>query len=190
MLYYFLFGGSIFLLIVLTATAAYFVFQKKNDDLDNQPKIHRSGAFSIIHRSPHEGLLEKKLDEKKIEQALQLSQNKNLQTAKNYLDSWNLILEKSLAIIDQGDKEGLQTFCYDVPEKDFKTCSQFSGNVYVTREQLHNYPALIPPFHIGCQVTLKFKNAWNTNLDGTGWKALLPVKGKYETPDWRTVAES
>ncbi|MFC1584715.1 hypothetical protein ACFL5V_04110, partial [Fibrobacterota bacterium] len=68
-------------------------------------------------------------------------------------------------------------------------CKRFTNNIYVTREQLHNFPNLIPPFHLGCQVRLASKDAWNTNLDGTGWNPLLPINGRYPTPDWNTVVK-
>ena len=35
-----------------------------------------------------------------------------------YLDFWNEILEANIQTIEKGDKSGLQTYCYEIPEKD------------------------------------------------------------------------
>ena len=116
-----------------------------------------------------------------------LTQN-HLTQLEGYLSRREEILKNSINTIESGDMEGIQTYCYQIPEKDLKTCGHLV-NIYVTREQLRNFPNLIPPLHLGCKVTIAPKAAWNTNLDGTGWKPFLPVNGKYPTPDWRTIVE-
>ena len=185
---YVLFGGSLALLIILTVTAAYYVLQKK-DDSEDYPKIHRSGAFSIVRQAPTDVLKTKELNRDEIVQVLK--QNETIEDAESkadeYLQRWNAILKDSIKCIETGDREGVQTYGYTSPEKN-QPCSHFGENVYVTREQLQNHVELIPPFHLGCEVRLKHKNAWDTHLDGTGWKALLPEHGKYRVPDWREVA--
>ncbi|MBF0432334.1 MAG: hypothetical protein HQK83_13700 [Fibrobacteria bacterium] len=191
MFLYILFGFCLVLLVVLTATAAYFALQKKDDDSENFPTIHQSGVFSIIRKSPREALEKKQLTLEQIKEALAatLSKQEVEDQAESYYKLWTEILEESISIIEDGDTKGLQTYMYNVPERDTDTCKLFSGNTYVTREQLQNFPNIIPPFHLGCNVRLISKEAWNTNLDGTGWKPLLPENGKYPTPEWRTIAK-
>lgn len=186
---YILFGVLLVLLIALSATAAYFVFQKKEEK--EFPTIHQSGIFSLVRQSPREALKERNLSLSQVQEALKNTQNpENVNSSpENYLKLWEELLENSINTIEKSDMEGLQTFCYEIPEKDKVTCRGFTESTYVTREQLQNYPNLIPPFHLGCQVQLLAKKAHQTSLDGTGWKPLLPVAGKYPTPDWRTVGK-
>lgn len=185
---YVLFGIALVLLVLLTGTALYFVLQKKEEK--DFPTIHASGVFSLVRSSPRETLKNRILT---IEQITEIVNSPGLkekvnQPAEKYLELWEEILKNSINTIENGDMEGLQTYCYQIPEKDFKICGHLT-NIYVTREQLRNFSNLIPPLHLGCQVTITPKAAWNTNLDGTGWKPFLPVEGKYPTPDWRTVVE-
>jgi hypothetical protein len=65
----------------------------------------------------------------------------------------------------------------------------FGGDAYVTREQLHNHVQLIPPFHLGCGVQLVTKEAWSAGNENAAWTPILPVNGKYLTPDWRIVVK-
>ncbi len=191
MVLYILFGFIIVLLIALTATAAYFAIQKKDEESDDFPSIHQSGAFSIVRRSPSEALKEKVRTLNEIKTIVSEQYPEKADTlAPKYLALWELMSEESVTLIEEGDNKGVQTYTYDVPKNDLKHCDAFARNTYVTREQLQNYPEIIPPFYLGCRVKLSEKNAWNTNLDGTGWKPLLPsADGKYPIPDWRTIVE-
>jgi len=186
---YVLFGVALVLLILLTATALYFVLQKKEEK--EYPTIHASGIYSLVRQSPREMLEKKHLTLDQVKEVLKNAANpENINASvEKYWELWEDILENSINTIENGDKEGLQTFSYSVPSKDKETCKGFSENIYATREQLHNYPNIIPPFHLGCQVRLETKDAWKTKLDGTGWKPLLPVGGKYPVPDWRIVGK-
>ena len=99
------------------------------------------------------------------------------------------MIESNIKVIEDGDVTGLQTYCYEIPEKDKDICNYLTGNTYVTREQLQNYPNIIPPFYLGCGVKIIAKQAWNTNLNGTGWQPLLPVNGQYITPERSLVVK-
>jgi hypothetical protein len=186
---YVLFGVSLVLLIALSATAAYFIFQKKEEK--EFPTIHASGIFSLVRQSPREALNERRLTVEQVREALENAANPGLVNApaEKYLKLWEEMMELSINTIEKGDMEGLQTYSYKIPDKDLESCRGLTGSIYVTREQLQNFANLIPPFHLGCQAALIPKQAHQTNLDGTGWKPLLPVAGKYPTPDWRTVGK-
>jgi hypothetical protein len=185
-----LFIVLIILIVMLTAAAAYFALQKKTKDDEEGPTVYTSGIFSLVRQSPREILSKRKLSLTQIEEALKAPPPENVTgSAQSYLDLWINIIENSIEIIENGDKDGIQTYCYSDSSKNIDALGIIQKGTYVTREQLHNYPELIPPFYLGCNIKLIPKNAWNTNLDGTGWKPLLPVKGKYLTPDWRTVGK-
>ncbi len=183
---YVLLGFTFLLLVSLVAAAIYMVLQKREKMLKNEtaPTIHTSGMYSLVRQSPRSALEERAPSLEKISGVID-----DKSKAQSYLNLWREHMEDSIQVIENGDADGLQTFCYEIPEQEKNVCVGISDNSYVTREQLQNYPQLIPPFYLGSRIKLIPKFAWNTNLDGTGWAPMLPVNGKYITPKWSTVVE-
>lgn len=179
---------------LLVSTALFRVIRKGKDgdrpQDDNSP-IYASGVYSLIRKSPRKELQEKEPPMEEVRAVLgspQASQTAN-GSAQQYLDEWRRVANISISNIEKGDREGIQTYRYQVPAKCARTCAMFSGDAYVTREQLHNHVQLIPPFHLGCGVELVTKEAWTAGAEGAAWSPILPVNGKYQTPDWRIVVK-
>ena len=124
---YVLFGMALVLLVLLTGTALYFVLQKKEEK--DFPTIHTSGVFSLVRSSPKETLKNRILTIEQINELFNSSESKgkNNQSADKYLELWEEILKNSINTIEQGDMEGLQTYCYNIPEKDFKICGHLQN---------------------------------------------------------------
>lgn len=157
---------------------------------DNSP-IYASGVYSLIRKSPRKELQEREPPLEEVQAVLgspQAAATAN-GAAQQYLDEWRRVANISITNIEKGDREGIQTYRYQVPSKCQKTCAMFHGDAYVTREQLHNHVQLIPPFHLGCGVELVTKEAWSTGVEGAAWSPILPVNGRYQTPDWRIVVK-
>jgi hypothetical protein len=158
---------------------------------DESSPIYASGVYSLIRKSPRKELQER---EPPMEQVSAVLASPGAAEAANgsaqqYLDEWRRVANISISNIEKGDREGIQTYRYQVPSKCRQTCAMFSGDAYVTREQLHNHVQLIPPFHLGCGVELVTKEAWSAGAEGAAWSPILPVNGKYQTPDWRIVVK-
>jgi hypothetical protein len=184
------------IIVLIIATAISVVLRRQGRDGDRQTQddsspIYASGVYSLIRRSPRKELQER---EPSLEEAITVLSTPQASAIANgsvqqYLDEWRTIANISINNIEKGDKEGIQTYKYQVPAKCQQTCAMFGGDAYVTREQLHNHVQLIPPFHLGCGVQLLTKEAWNAGSENAAWTPILPVNGKYLTPDWRSVVK-
>lgn len=182
-------------LIVLVVGAALSMFLKRKGGGDRQSSddsspIYASGVYSLIRRSPRKELQEREPPLEEVQSVLSTEQAAAANgSAQQYLDEWRRQANLSINNIEKGDREGIQTYRYQVPVKCQRTCAMFGGDAYVTREQLHNHVQLIPPFHLGCGVQLVTKEAWSAGNENAAWTPILPVNGKYLTPDWRIVVK-
>jgi hypothetical protein len=182
-------------LIVLVIGAALSMFLKRQGGGDRQSNddsspIYASGVYSLIRRSPRKELQEREPPLEEVQSVLSTEQAAAANgSAQQYLDEWRRQANLSINNIEKGDREGIQTYRYQVPAKCQRTCAMFGGDAYVTREQLHNHVQLIPPFHLGCGVQLVTKEAWSAGNENAAWTPILPVNGKYLTPDWRIVVK-
>ena len=145
--------------------------------------MYTSGVFSLIRKSPREAVLARIPDLEAVRAALSTQPGKANGGAEQYRDRWLRTAELCINNVERGDKEGIQTYGYTVPEKCLITCGRFGGDAYATREQLHHEVRLIPPFHLGCGCEITPREAGA----GGGWTPILPANGRYETPDWRIV---
>jgi len=152
--------------------------------------MYASGVFSLIRRSPKEAVMAKVPSIETIRQTLSHASSRGLalkSSPENYLGEWHRVAELCINEVEKGDREGTQTYRFLVPNQCQATCGHFGGDAYVTREQLHKNPELLPPFHLGCGCVIVAKEAWQNGSTQGGWTPILPVNGSYPLPDWRTV---
>jgi hypothetical protein len=180
-------------LIILVSGAMISMFLKRSAGdrpQDDSSPIYASGVYSLIRKSPRKELQEREPPSEEVQSVLSSAQAAAANgSAEQYLDEWRRQANISINNIEKGDREGIQTYRYQVPAKCHRTCAMFGGDAYVTREQLHNHVQLIPPFHLGCGVQLVTKEAWSAGNENAAWTPILPVNGKYLTPDWRIVVK-
>jgi hypothetical protein len=181
------------ILLVLGAAVTMFLKGRSGGDRqsqDDSSPIYASGVYSLIRRSPRKELQEREPPLEEVQTVLSSEQAAAANgSAQQYLDEWRRQANISINNIEKGDREGIQTYRYQVPAKCQRTCTMFGGDAYVTREQIHNHVQLIPPFHLGCGVQLVTKEAWNAGNENAAWTPILPMNGKYMTPDWRIVVK-
>jgi hypothetical protein len=160
---------------------------------DEGAPIYASGVFSLIRKSPRETVLARTPSLSSVSEVLSKASHPVSQsistwgTPEGYLKKWRETAELCIHNVEKGDKDGVQTYRYDVPVTCGEICAAFGGDTYVTREQLHAQVGLIPPFHLGCGCVLLTREAWQSGGDSAGWSPLLPVNGEYQVPDWRNV---
>ncbi len=183
---------AIIALVLLVLAGIYFALRKtvKTDEpgLDDSSTIYTSGVYSLIRKSPREELFAKEPSPDLVEDLLQASSEAD-ESLNEYIEEWRRVANLSITNVERGDQDGVQTYRYRVPPKCRSVCHMFDGDAYVTREQLHKHVELIPPFHLGCGCELITKEAWSAESGSAGWAPILPVDGKYRTPDWRTVVK-
>lgn len=151
------------------------------------PPMYASGVFSLIRKSPRDQVMARKPDVSVVATLLG-PQGGGEGRAAVYLEEWQRIADLCIHNVEQGDREGVQTYRYEVPARCGATCKAVGGDTYVTREQLHKNAELIPPFHLGCGCVIVAKGAWQGGAGAGGnWAPLLPLNGAYPLPDWRTV---
>ena len=182
---YLIIGIAFLLLVIAVILAIYMVLQKKekaSEDDKRKSSIYASGIYSISMQSSRKALLENPMTREQMEELLKSKEQKDfkVEQVEQYFNHWNKSLEKNIATIEEGDLSGVKTYCYIIPEKEKELCSHLTEGTYVTREQLQNYPQIIPPFYPGCDVMIAVKQANDTT---SAWNPLLPVNGSYVTPE-------
>lgn len=181
-MYLLLLGLAILILVSLFLAGLYVALQRRTQEQENAPQIHNSGVYRL-RRNPREGLLLAKPSEKELRDFL-AEQNLPSADLEALMQLWQGQLEANLRILEDADLKEIRTFQYEVPANQTQVSEIILPTTYVTRDQLTGHPGLIPPFHLGCKVILRAKNAW----EGGDWTPLLPAnEGKYVLPDWRTL---
>jgi hypothetical protein len=182
------------LAVILLVASLYNAMKRREkgsgSDEETSP-IYVSGVYSLIRKSPRQDVEARSPSAEKIAEELAKPTAMGIAngTSAEYQNEWQRIANLCINIIEKGDRDGVQTYRYQVPEKCQKTCARYGGDAYVTREQLHNHCQLIPPFHLGCGVQIVTKEAWSASTEGAGWTPILPVNGEYPTLDWRTLVK-
>lgn len=175
------------LALFLFGVGVYLVLQKRSIEEQPSSTIKNSGEFSIIRSSPSDALRSIKPTSDDIHQTLMSSPfNYSDEQAQSEAAKWEESLLASIATVEEGDRLGYSTYCFDLTDKALSICNFLHKDSYITREMIHNHPELLPPFYIGCTAKLISREAWN-NQDKSGWMPILPVNGAYQVPDWRQV---
>ena len=103
--------------------------------------------------------------------------------------AWNDQMEANISVIEQGDKEGTEFYYFDFKWDD-PVCSKIiHKGRFVTREQIFQYPQIIPPFHLGCGCQL-CKYQGKDKLRETTEIGMLPLFRSGEIvplPDWKEI---
>lgn len=176
----------IILSIILVGIGSYIVMQKNSDDDSTVPSLHTSGVFSLIRKSPKEDLERIKPSKADIIEFLK-EQNIDGPDINQFSDAWQNSIDLSIRIIEEGDQNGIQTYRFELSDKDLNICTFLNRSSYITREQIFNNPELLPPYYVGCTCKLISKEAWE-DQDKSDWQPLLPEEGSYSVPNWNQLA--
>lgn len=180
----------ILLTLVLAGIGAFIVIQDKGEKEAPAEIIDRSGVYSVLRRSPRADLESKRPTLTDLRNfLLKQSPPPAADEVQRLLDKWNESFENSIQIVEQGDREGTETYRILLQEDDAVRCSFLPRENYITREQIYNHPEILPPYYPGCGARLVLKSPWDSPSK-SGWKPLLPVEGVYKIPDWRQIGKS
>ena len=98
-------------------------------------------------------------------------------------------MEFNINEIEKGDEKGIEFYFFEYSWDD-PICEKHIANCrFVTREELYQYPNIIPPFHIGCGCRLK-KYEGKEKLRETTEIGMLPLfrNGAFPSlPDWKEI---
>jgi len=165
-------------------------------DTGKQKVIHVSGVYSVLRKSPREDLAAVRPTEEEIKKYLAtVNEDVNGVPLKAsdrtaLLKHWKVQTEMNLRGIEAGDKNGAAFYYYDYL-KECSVCGAFitKGN-FVTREEIYNYPQLIPPFHLGCACVLAAHHGSEKSMRETAIAGMLPFfEGDTPPPlpEWTAV---
>jgi len=153
-------GGIILILLLLIIIKA--VTSKEDVQLEEPQEkiIHMSGIYSIVRKSPRADLVKLRPSEEKIRQYL-AGQNEDIYNIalcdserSALLKHWKEQMDVNLREVEIGDKTGVAFYYYDFPQA-CAACAPFlSKGHFVSREEIYNFPQLVPPFHLGCTCIL------------------------------------
>ncbi|MDR3013746.1 MAG: hypothetical protein LBU70_11180 [Chitinispirillales bacterium] len=161
------------------------------------PMIHMSGIYSIVRESPRKGLAALRPDETAIRRFLD-GINEDINGApiryserEALVKYWKAQVELNLQEIEKGDESGAAFYYYGYSWP-CPVCNEFvaKGN-FVTREEIYNYPHIIPPFHLGCPFMLNAHHGADIRLKGgTSESDMAPFfdgEKPPPIPDWINV---
>ena len=175
-------------MLILVVIGFYTMIQKDNEEDNDSPSIHESGVFSLIRKSPREDLLELRPSKEKIISFLSNHEREfSPEDIESMSEKWEQAILDNIRVVEEGDKNGVQTYRFQLAEKDKTLCPFINEGSYITREQIYNFPELIPPYYIGCDCTLHSKEAWDDH-EQTNWTPLLPEGGQYDIPHWKNIS--
>jgi len=189
-------GIVLFLILVLVAIRIGLNRESVQEEELSSSLIHASGIYSIVRRSPREDVLKIRPSEENIRKYL-LSQNEILSATQDWskeietlIAKWNESFNRNIETIEQGDKDGVEFYFYDFTPVQCPVCLNFfrKGN-FVTRQQIFNYPRIIPPFHIGCTCCIIPHHGTENLKDTTeqGMRPRFPNEFPPPLPDWKTI---
>ncbi len=190
---------AVILLVVFVLVAIRIGISKEQLDTgEPQPIIHKSGIYSIVRKNPREIITGHKPSPEELRKYLS-SQNEDMKSnplsdhdKEELIKSWCSGLEKSIAEIEEGDKEGVEFYYYKFSTDDPVCLGCITKGQFVTREQIYQYPKVIPPFHLGCSCELR-RYPGVENLRDTavvGMTSLFTEKRMPSIPDWKIVIKN
>ncbi|NLP03662.1 MAG: hypothetical protein GX089_14305 [Fibrobacter sp.] len=189
-------GLILFLVLIILAIRVGLNKSESEQEEIQNPIIHASGIYSIVRRSPRDGLLNIRpgIEElRKYLSSLNEDIGKFLLSEKDkelILSQWEQTMANSLEVIEQGDNEGVEFYYYDFFPEDCPECKKFlNKGQFVTREEIFKFPDIIPPFHLGCTTCIRPHHG-KEKLTDTTESGMLPFfKGEElpPLPDWKTT---
>jgi|WetSurMetagenome_2_1015567.scaffolds.fasta_scaffold00051_23 hypothetical protein len=183
--------GILLLLLAMLVAVRIGMRREKPEEEVPSPMIHGSGIYSIIRRSPRENIGDYKPSQEEIRKYL-IDKNVNIIVGnpEKIIDAWNEQMEANIREIEQGDQDGTEFYYFDFKWDD-PVCSKIiHKGRFVTREQIFQYPQVIPPFHIGCGCQL-CKYQGKDKLRETTEIGMLPLFRGGELiplPDWKEIS--
>jgi hypothetical protein len=196
-LLYALVGIAFFLVLILVAVRLA-VTRQEEEEPGESAKIHASGIYSVVRQSPRRAIGEVKPAEGDIRQYLS-GQNVNLDgrslsenEAEELIALWNRSIDHNLQVVEEGDRNGVEFYFYDLAAEDAACDAIISKGHFVTREQIFKHPRLIPPFHLGCRCGLKAYRG-DENLNDTTEIGIRPFVSDEDNlpplPHWQSIVQ-
>ncbi|MCX7726122.1 MAG: hypothetical protein N2053_04660 [Chitinispirillaceae bacterium] len=184
----------ILILLAIKAAVHKGVLEDNDTSLPPSPAIHSSGIYSIVKREPRERTSAFKPPFEDITQYLE-HLNEDIERVvlssddkKALVEHWEKALNENIAQIEKGDKEGVEFYYYDFSPYECKVCKKyFQKGRYVTREDIYNYPFIVPPLHLGCTTKL-VPHHGSENIRETTALGMFPlIKNKTlpPLPEWK-----
>jgi hypothetical protein len=187
--------GIALLLILLLIALRIGINKEKVENEVRSPVIHTSGIYSIIRRSPRESICDYKPSQEEISKYLS-EKNVNIAVpglsgaqATELIKSWNDQMELNIKEIEQGDEKGIEFYFYEYTWADPLCEKYIPKGRFVTREELYQFPNVIPPFHVGCGCRLKKYEGKEKLRDTTeiGMQPFFRNGALPLLPDWKEI---
>ena len=105
------------------------------------------------------------------------------------IESWNNQMELNITEIEKGDEKGIEFYFYDYMWEDPLCEKHITKGRFVTREELYQFPNIIPPFHLGCGCRLK-RYEGKEKLRETTEIGMLPLfknGAPPSLPEWKEI---
>ncbi len=189
---------GILLLLILIVIAVKVGAAKQHSLPEPRPQrvIHTSGEYSVIRTPVRQTVLAAKPTEEEIRKYL-AGRNEDTTGAvlsdddkEHLIRAFRAVLDSSIAEIEAGDRENVEFYYYDYEWNDPGCRGFIAGGHFVNREQIHRYPGLVPPFHLGCGCRIKRQHVTDSirKTIALNMRPLLTDNGAPPTlPNWHTI---
>jgi hypothetical protein len=192
---------SLILFGILILVAISVSFNKKETSEEPNPVLHQSGIYSIVRKTPRDQLRDVKPSTEEIRKYLEKI-NVNSRDPEDislttsdidaYVRDWVDSLDRNIEVIEKGDSDGISFYYYDFKPDYCNICADYlKKGQFVTREEIYQYPHIIPPFHIGCSCTLVAHHG--EKLQDTteiGMGPLFKNEIAPRLPEWRMIQQT
>ncbi len=187
-------SGIALLLLILLIAVRIGINKEKTEEATLSPVIHASGIYSIIRKTPRESIGDyKPSQEEIIKYFSEKNVNSNVESLseadKTLIQSWNSQMELNISEIEKGDLKGIEFYYYEYLWNDPICGKCIPKGRFVTREEIYQFPSIIPPFHLGCGCRLKIYEG-KEKLHDTTELGMLPLFRNGAPPllpDWKEV---
>jgi len=181
-------AAIVLLTVILASIGVYIVVHKSNKEKETEElsKIALSGKYSVALRPVAESLDEKKPSMAELGEWL-ISQGIDDEQKNKYLADWQKSIALNIKTINDGDASGITTYRILLGPKDKSVCKFLPSDHFITRDQIKRNAEILPPYYFGSDSMVVPKPPWDNANGSSGWKAVVPIDGKYEIPDWRRI---
>jgi hypothetical protein len=197
---------SLVLLAVLILITIRLANLKKPDETESEntlgttgPLIHASGIYSIVRKSPREGIQNIRPKDAELRKYC-ASINEDINKSKisesdrqKLMTEWQKAVEDNIRVIERGDCEDVAFYYLDFPkENQCPVCATyFKRGQFVTREEIFSTPAIIPPFHLGCTTKIVPYHG-KEDLRDTAIIGMAPLFNRHTPPalpEWKETVK-
>ncbi len=190
------FVGIVLLLALIVVAVKVGAIRQQPSEQPTPRVIHTSGVYSVVRAPVRDAALRVKPTEEEIRKYL-AGRNEDSTGAvlsdedkERLIRTYGAVLDSNIAEIEAGDRENVEFYYFDYDWDDPVCRGSIAKGHFVSREEIHRYPGLIPPFHLGCGCRIRRQHGTDSirKTIALNMRPLLTDSGAAPVlPDWHAI---